>query len=111
MLDIKEVEWAISELEKAESSFTNFSKLADLYAIRDRIINGNEQNPEPVAMSYALAAAQNDAIESYGDSEFLQSIAGKPSAATWAVIDELMDTLSVVNPRVYNNVMRKLRQI
>ncbi len=111
MLDIKEVEWAISELEKSESSFTNFSKLADLYAIRDRIINGNEQNIKPATMGYSLAAPQNDAIESYGDSEFLQSIVGKSPASAWAVMDELMDTLSVVNPRVYNNVIRKLRQI
>lgn len=47
----------------------------------------------------------------YGDSDFLQAVAGKDPAATWAVMDELMETLQVVNPRAYDSVLRKINRL
>lgn len=49
------------------------------------------------------------AVGSYGDSDFLQAIQDKDPADVWPVMDELMDTLRMINERVYNAVMRKLR--
>ena len=46
-----------------------------------------------------------------GDSEFLRAIKGKDSAAVWAVIDDLMDTLHVTMPRAYNGVMRRIKDL
>ena len=48
-------------------------------------------------------------VGDYGTSDFLQTVRGKDSAQAWAVMDELMDTLKIVNERVYNGVMRKLK--
>ena len=50
-------------------------------------------------------------METYGDSDFLQAVAGKDPAAVWEILDDLMDTLHVVNPRVYDGVMRKIWNI
>lgn len=36
---------------------------------------------------------------------------GKDVAAVFGVIDGLMEDLQVVNPRVYNNVLRKIERI
>lgn len=47
----------------------------------------------------------------YGESDFLRAVAGIPASDAWAVMDELMDTLQVVNPRTYDSVMRKLGRI
>lgn len=49
-------------------------------------------------------------IGNYGDSEFLSAVRGKDPAVVWPIINELMDTLSVVNPRVYDGVMRQINR-
>ena len=46
----------------------------------------------------------------YGDSDFLRAVARVDPARAWEVMDELMDSLKVVNERVYNSVMRKLEK-
>ena len=43
------------------------------------------------------------------DSEFAQLANGKSPEDVWAVVDELMRTLSVVNPRLYQAVIRNLK--
>lgn len=114
MLDINEINWAISQLEQEESSFPAYNKLASLYTIRDKM-QGTER-PELPYESSGYSQASTPAIEiqslgQYGNSEFLQSIAGKDVAAVFGVIDSLMEDLQVVNPRVYNNVLRKIGRI
>lgn len=52
-----------------------------------------------------------DALDLYGDSDFLWAAAGKDPSAAWTVMDELMDTLCVVNPRAYKSVMWKSSKI
>lgn len=63
--------------------------------------------PPPTETPQTTAAPET--IGEYGSSEFLQAVAGKDPATYWGVIDELMDDLSVINPRVYASVMRKIR--
>ena len=110
MLDIKEIEFWISKLEKEDSSFPAYAKLADLYAIRNQMLGVT--SPEPQIEAYSAAAAPvGEVLGEYGDSEFLQAAAGKDCAAAWRVMDELMDTLRVVNQRAYESVMRKLARI
>lgn len=60
--------------------------------------------PPETTLKYSGA----ESIGDYGDSEFLQTVKGKDPAVAWAVMDEVMDTLKVINARVYNSVMRKL---
>ena len=50
-----------------------------------------------------------ESVGDYGDSDFLRAVRGKDPAAMWAVMDELMDTLKMVNQRVYDGVMRRIR--
>lgn len=47
----------------------------------------------------------------YGDSDFLKAVFGKKASSAWTVMDELMDTLHVVNPKVYESVMRKIKEL
>lgn len=107
--NIKEVEWAIAELEQSESSFSNYGKLADLYIVR-REMQGTPE-AEPQVAAYSETVPVDESLGAYGDSEFLQAIAGKDSAGVWNVINELMDTLNLVNPKVYDSVMRKLSRL
>lgn len=43
-----------------------------------------------------------------GDSDFFTAIDGRKASEMWAVMDELMSTLEVINPRLYEGVMRKI---
>lgn len=39
------------------------------------------------------------------------AVSGKNSTEVWAVMDELMETLQVAKPRVYESMMRKLERL
>ena len=105
--NLKEIEWAISELESQESSESRYTLLAALYICRNQIL-GNVQ-PEPYIAAYSEAAAPEvEVLGQYGGSKFLRAAAGKDPAKVLMVIDDLLDALQVVNRRAYNNVMRKL---
>lgn len=106
--NLKEVEWAIAELEGQESSKTGYVLLSALYTVRDHMVEPT--SPVQVANGYSRSAGP-DVLGRYGDSEFLQALQGKGSAAVCAVMDELMETLQVVEPRVYRSVMRKIMNL
>lgn len=107
MLDLKEIEWAISQLEKGESSHSAYGKLANLYVIRDHA--QGDQTPEARYSHAAIPVEQVESPISYeSDTEFSMVVRGRISTEVWPVIDELMEVLRVTNPRLYNGVMRKL---
>lgn len=105
MIDLDEIKLWESHLEHEESSWNNYEKLAILYAIEDRHTEGR-QSEEQLYSAYSTARAET--LGDYGDSDFLHAIRGKDPTQAWAIMDELMDTLRVVNERVYNSVMRKI---
>lgn len=109
MVDENEVKLWISRLETEESSWPNYQKLAALYIIQNQ--NAPKEPEMPMLYSAAPAPVETYATEtvgSYGDSDFLQAVSTVSPARAWAVMDELMDSLKIVNERVYNGVMRKL---
>ena len=109
MLDAKEINAEIARLEYVESSYPNYAKLADLYIIRDRM-EGNVEKPLVYEQSYSAAPAVVSAgID--GDSDFLRMVSDKDPQKAWDIMDELMDTLKVVNERTYDSVMRKISAI
>lgn len=77
-------------------------KLAAFYTIKQQMFGKNE----PQAYSYD--PAPDSTVEISSDSEFARLINGKKQTDVWPVIDELMQTLAVVQPKVYEAVLRKL---
>ena len=65
------------------------------------------EEEKEVGYSYAPAPVRN-MIEAKSDSEFARAIDGRDQADVIPVLDELMDTLQIVQPRLYNSVMNKL---
>lgn len=80
--------------------------LAAFYTIR-RELFGEEKEVEQTAYSYAPAPERN-LIEINSESEFARAIDGKEQGIVLPVLDELMGTLSIIQPRLYNAVMDKL---
>lgn len=108
--NLKEIEWAISELEQEESSFNVYAKLANLYTVRKEMLSDPETQKHMSLYSEASDPIPTQ-IEQYGDSDFLIAISGKDPAKAWVIMDELMETLRVVNARAYDRIMRKLSQL
>ena len=117
MLDKAEIRAAIAKLEFEESSYSNYAKLADLYVIRDKMQEEERADGDRYISRYSGAPAPSPAsvepqtVGEYGDSEFLLAVAGKDPEKAWSVIDELMDTLAMVNNKVYNSVMQKIKRV
>ena len=104
--NLKEIEWAIAELEKEESSFPLYAKLANLYTVRDKMMGYPIQQPQ--ASVYSEAAPIPEMIGRYGDSDFLKAVEGKNSEKIWTIIDDFMDSLRAVNQKAYGNLVRRL---
>lgn len=92
-MDIDEINRTILMLEDKDTTYATCEKLADLYIVRDHMTGLRRGEP----------------LEVYGESEFLWAVDGKDSAEVWSIMDELMNTLSVVNPKAYNSVMEKIK--
>lgn len=112
MLDIREIEYWISRYENEADKLDQCVTLSALYSIRDKMIGKDPASQQTAAYAEAAAPAERrDALGEYGGSDFLQAVSGKDPASAWSVMDELMDTLQVVNPRAYESVIRKLRKL
>lgn len=121
MLDAAEIRKEIARLEYEESDYKNYAKLADLYVIRQQMqedeqgsrstrLHAYSGDPAPAVQAATLQAEVPQMVGSYGDSDFLRAIAEKNPSKIWPIVDELMDTLSVVNAKVYNSVMQKIKR-
>lgn len=97
MLNIEEINKTILDLEQHDTTYAVCEKLSWLYIVRDHLTGQQQKQPVPLSVS--------------GDSEFLQAVDGKESTSVWSVMDDLMDTLKIVNPRVYESVLRKIREL
>lgn len=113
--NLKEIEWAIHELEDQESSEGRYTLLAALYTCRNEMLGLSAPRPQMAAYSEAAGPAKagspTEPVAWYGDSEFLKAVEGKDPAKVWVIMDDLMDALQVVNRRAYDNVLRKLDRI
>lgn len=99
MLTLREVENAIQEYESVKNPNAGIcSKLADLYIVRSNLMGDT---------GYAQASAPIMSAKLEVSSDFLRAVKGKEESA-WDIIDDLMDTLKVAYPRVYESVMRKI---
>lgn len=108
--NLKEIEWAISELESEETSKAGYILLAALYTCRNEMLGTSAPQPQIAAYSEA-ASPVDERLGQYGDSDFLRAVKGLDPAKAWSVMDEHMNALKTFNPRVYDGVMRKLNKL
>lgn len=105
--DLKE---AIAECQGTRDPNANTCiKLAAYYTILDHIQEQTRKNDiQTYSYSSTPITAQNISYD--GESDFAQKIDGMDSYKLLDIMDELMETISVLNPALYNNVMRKLSE-
>lgn len=93
MISLDEVEKTILELESKDTSYAVCEKLAYLYIVRDHI-------------------KPNGSVEVRTEkSDFLRTVSKKETVDVIEVIDELMQTVSVVHPKLYEATMQELKRL
>lgn len=93
---------AIDELENSPATYQNAEKLATFYLLYDHLYIQKEplQRIEPT---------REVTIDRYGDSDFLEAITDKKSEDIWRIMDELMATLEMLQPKLYRATIDKIR--
>ena len=97
-----ELHAAIEELLSGKHSIQNCEKLASIYTILDHLYPDNN-----IDKGYSFDNGV-DVFGAYGNSEFLRLIEAKKIEDVMPVIDELVETIQVLNPRLYASFIRKL---
>lgn len=87
-------------------------KLAAYYTILNNLQSDNSTlyRSDKPAYSYAQSDSAEKTVEYHSNSDFATVINNKSALKMWAIIDELMTALMVINPRLYNDVMQKLNE-
>lgn len=94
---------AIDELEMSPATYQNAEKLATFYLLYDHLY----VQKEPVNR---FEQVREVTINKYEGSELYKAISGQNAAAVWAVIDELMATLQLLQPKLYRATIDKLKE-
>lgn len=94
---------AISDLEMAPATFQNAEKLATFYTLYDHLY----VKKEPINR---IESTREVTIDNYGDSEFLQAVSGKNADDIWLIMEELMQTVQILQPRLYQATMDMIKQ-
>lgn len=107
MITEKDLQEAIAECKGQRNPNANTCiKLAAYYTILDHMHDDTQEGPQ--TYSFAPMPTTGDTVGYDGPSDFAQKIYGRDSTEMWALMDELMNTLSVLNPKLYAGVMRKI---
>ena len=112
MITEKDLQEAIAECQGQRNPNANTCiKLAAFYTIR-RELFGEEKEAGPLPGYSYLPGPESTAdllIHNKSDSEFARTIDGRRQEEIWPLMDEMMDTIHAIHPRLYNAVMDRLR--
>lgn len=103
MFSKNEILDAIDDLEEAPATYQNAEKLATFYSLYDHLF----VTKEPMNR---IESIREVIIGKYGDSEFMRTIEGKKAEDVWSVMDELLQTIQMLQPRLYNATIEKLKE-
>ena len=114
MIQIEEIDRAIKEHENGANTYANCERLACLYIIRDHMKEGLQdktaEHQEHTKEPYKLNTPP-DHIKYEENSGFLKAINGKDTKKVISVMDELMEALRIIQPRMYEAVLIKIKDL
>lgn len=109
MITEHDLQEAIAECEGQRNPTANTCiKLAAFYTIKQHLFPDPDSAPAPQVYSYDPVPSTT-MVNYSGESEFAQAIQDLPDDLAWSIMDELMSTLEILNPKLYNSIMRKIR--
>ena len=117
MITEKEVEQAINECLREPVTGNKRAVLADLIIIQDYLFvetTQAQEAPQPHPMQ-SYSAPPMEQVETYietsGDSEFLKAVDGRKADKVWKLIDELVEAVKILHPRMYTTFIDKVQDL
>ena len=103
MVDLDIINGTIAEWEAKDLTFLVVERLAWLYIVRDNALMRlkDDANEEPVIMP---------AIAISSGSEFMEACSKANPVKMWAVLDELMQSVQLLQPKLYQATIDKLKE-
>ena len=108
MITIDDLKAAIAECEGERNPNANTCMKLSAYYI---LLREKQGKPDIIGYSSAPAPSVSETVDYYSETEFGQLVQDKPVRDVMSVMDELISVISVIQPRLYNGVMRKLNEI
>lgn len=102
MFSESELSKAITELEKAPSTFQDAEKLAVFYVLYDHLYKKQEPKIEPI---------KEVIINRYSGSEFCSIIAGKKACDVWRIMNDVMGIIKTTQPQIYKAIIQRLSNL
>lgn len=103
MITKKDLQKAIEECKNAPATFANCEKLATYCILYDHLYTERDDTQKVEKITEIV-------IDTDGESEFLQVIRGENADRIWSIMDELMRTIRVINPKLYDGVINKIEE-
>lgn len=108
MITQQDLKQAVAECQRERNPNANTCiKLAAFLTIQRELYGEEKEVAQLPDYSFAPAPDRN-IVEIDSDSEFARAVNGMEMDDVLPVFDELMQTLEIINPRLYNAVMVKL---
>lgn len=114
MVDVREIDGVIAEIENSELTMTRVKNLAALYVVKNQQLADASHSPQKAELQEPVRyyeAAEPSTRAAASGSDFLRVMSNVDLTDALNVLDELMSALYVANPKVYNGVMRKLERL
>lgn len=117
MITEKEVAQAIEQCMQEPVTGNKRAVLADLIIIQDYLFGEPtlaQEIPQPTPMqSYSAPPIEQveKYIETTGDSEFLRAVDGRKADKVWKLMDELVEAVKILHPRMYTTFIDKVQDL
>lgn len=118
MITEKEVAQAIEECLREPVTGNKRAVLADLIIIQDYLFGEptrareTQQTPIPMQSYSAPPIEQAETyIQTDGGSEFLKAVDGRKADKVWKLIDELVEAVKILHPRMYTTFIDKVQDL
>lgn len=85
-------------------------KLAAYYTILNNLHQTSDTPVSHSGYSYSSPPNTENTVEYTSSTDFAKIINGKSAMAMWEIVDELMSALMYLNPKLYNDAMRKFSE-
>ena len=117
MITEKEISQAIEECMCEPVTGNKRAVLADLIIIQDYLFGEPtraQEFPQPTPMQ-SYSAPPMEQVETYieinGDSEFLKAVDGRKADKVWVLMDELVEAVKILHPRMYTTLIDKIQDL
>lgn len=105
MISRRELLDAISEIENSGNTLRNCEKLSALYSIYDHCFC------EDLPYARSVERVSETVVDFDAVSEFAECVNGKNAADVWRIMEEEMEAVKILQPRLYDATLTKIRSL